>query len=41
MPLFSYLFGIQPWELDRLSYQEWWDLRHLADEWREGRLPPS
>jgi hypothetical protein len=33
---FAEMFGIRPWEIDRLTYWQWLRLKHRVDERRKG-----
>jgi hypothetical protein len=39
-PLFGFLFGLKPWDIERLSYEQWRGYKALADRWRNGELRP-
>lgn len=36
-PMFAYLFGLHPWDIDRLTYHQWLRYRDYADRMTKGR----
>jgi hypothetical protein len=39
-PLFGYLFGLKPWETERLTHDQWLGHKAIVDRWRAGDLRP-